>query len=38
MPLKFIKDVILTVLKFAEVCKLKGLLYSIKEAVWEKLI
>ena len=38
MLLKFIKDVTPTILKFAEVCKLKGLLYSIEEAVQEKLI
>ena len=38
MPLKFIEDVIPTILEFAEVYRLEGLLYSIKEAVREKLI
>ena len=38
MPLKFIKDITPTILKFVEVCGLEKLLYSIKEAVWEKLI
>ena len=37
MPLKFIEDIIPTILKFAEVCGLKRLLYSIEEAVREKL-
>ena len=37
MLLKFIEDIIPTILKFAEVYGLKRLLYSIKKAVWEKL-
>ena len=32
------EDIIPTILKFAEVCKLKKLLYFVKKAVQEKLI
>ena len=38
MLLKFIEDIIPTVLKFVEVCGLEGLLYFIEEVVREKLI